>query len=103
MPAYLYGGTTRNLLVATQKQNTFYQRLGKQGNAVGYNQIPTALLGQTILSSENPTRNIKFEIPTPYGMTPGPAGLAGSPTVGTLSQPPNVSGITTAGVTNANS
>lgn len=97
MAAYFTGGTTRNLLVAAQKQNVYYQRLGQQGNAIGYNQIPNNLLPQTILAVQNQTRNIKFEIPTPNGMTPGPLGLAGSQTVGVLIQPPNVSGVTTAG------
>jgi len=101
MAAYLKGGTTRNVLVATQKQNTFYQRLGQQGNPIGYNQLPNYLLAQTIASGENITRNIQFEIPNPYGTTPGPLGLAGSPTVNALLQPPNVSTITTAGVVDA--
>ena len=95
---YVTGGTTRNLLVAAQKQNTYYQRLGIQGNNIAYNQLPTQLLAQTISAGEVNTRNIKFEIPTPNGMTPGPYGLAGSQTVGALISPPNVSDITVAGV-----
>jgi len=95
---YVQGGTTRNLLVATQKQNTYYQRLGIQGNNVGYNQFPTLVLPQTLSAGDVDTRNIKFEIPSPNGMTPGPIGLAGSQTVGALINPPNVTNITTAGV-----
>lgn len=98
MAAYVNGGTTRNVLVAIQKQNTFYQRLGIEGNNIGYNQYPNNLFPQTIAAGENITRNINFEIPTPNGITPGPNGLAGSQTVGALLSPPNVSEVTTAGI-----
>lgn len=98
MAGYLQGGTTKNILVAVQKQNTYYVRAGIQGNNIGYNKIPTELLPQTISAGEVNTRNIKFEIPSPNGMTPGPFGLAGSQTIGALTKPPNVSDITVAGV-----
>lgn len=98
MASYLQGGTTKNIIVAVQKQNTYYVKAGIQGNNFGYNKIPNELLAQTVTAGEVNTRNIKFEIPSPIGMTPGPYGLAGSQTIGALISPPNVTDITTAGV-----
>lgn len=97
MTAYIKGDTTRNVLTAVQQQNAFYQRVGKQGQLSGYNQFSNQLLPQTLLSVTGTTRNLNFDIPTPNGSTPGPAGLAGSPTLGVLVKAPNITPITTAG------
>jgi hypothetical protein len=95
--AYINSNGSKNLLTASQLQNVYYQQAGRQSSNLGYNQLSVALLPQTLLSLTGTTRNLLFDIPTPRGSTPGPAGLAGSPTVGVITSPTVIGNISTAG------
>lgn len=48
-------------------------------------------------NTPNVNRNAGFNIPGPFGATPGPAGTAASPTVGVVNAPNAVGAVTTAG------
>jgi len=48
-------------------------------------------------NTPNVNRNAGFNIPGPFGATPGPAGVASSPTVGVVSAPGQIGAVQTAG------
>lgn len=84
------GQSLYNVQNAINNQNTFYQRNVNNINRNYSFSAITSLYAQTLSSVENINRANKFEIIGPWGATPGPYGLAGSPTVDTISKPPNI-------------
>lgn len=78
----------RNLINANNRQGVAYQKNSAAGNPVGYFKQLNDLLPQAIQNSTNISRNILFDIPGGFGASPGPLGIAGSPTVNAISKPP---------------
>lgn len=88
----------RNVVNANNRQGVAYQKASVAGNPIGYFQELKTLLPETLRSSSNQTRNIQFDIPGGFGSSPGPYGLAGSPTLNALSSPPIIGPTTYAGI-----
>ena len=84
-----------NVNNAINNQNSFYQRIADSNKPI----FPTLveLQAQSIQAASNTLRNTFFEIPGPWGSTPGPRGTAGSPTVGALQSPPKITNTPNAG------
>jgi hypothetical protein len=84
-----------NVNNAINTQNSLYQRIADPNKPI----FPTLveLQAQSIQAASNTLRNTFFEIPGPWGSTPGPRGTAGSPTVGALQSPPKITNTPNAG------
>lgn len=85
-----------NVKNAQNNSNSFYQQVNNFDKPV----FPTLvdLQAESIQASSNQLRNTFFEIPGPWGSTPGPRGTAGSPTIGALTRPPAVTNTPYAGI-----
>jgi len=92
----LQNSTLFNLKNAQNNQNTFYQNIANPNKS----NFPTLvdLQAESVQAASNNLRNTFFEIPGPWGSTPGPRGTAGSPTVGALQKAPYITNTPFAGI-----
>lgn len=86
-----------NVQNAINNQNASYQRVNTSPTNDEFFTL-TELRAQSIQASSNKLRNTFFEVPGPWGSTPGPRGTAGSPTVGALQKAPFITSEPYAGV-----
>lgn len=86
-----------NLIGAIQKAGTTYNTFKNANLATIAKQEALTGLNNAATNTPNTNRNTLFNIPGPFGATPGPAGVAGSPPVDTSAGPGAVSNRQTAG------
>lgn len=86
-----------NILGAVQTAGTAYNTFKNVNIKNVATQEALTGLQNAATNTPNVNRNAGFNIPGPFGASPGPSGIASSPTVGTVSAPAAVGAITTAG------